>query len=54
MADGRRRRHHADAEREYAYDRQSKASKPDEARASNWSVVDMKREWKVIFPDPAK
>jgi hypothetical protein len=50
--------HLTDAEREYAYDRQPKVGKlikaRDEARATKWSVVDMKRDWKVIFPDPAK
>jgi phosphoglycolate phosphatase-like HAD superfamily hydrolase len=46
--------HHTDAEREYAYDRQSRIGKLDkaldEATAKGWTVVDMKRDWKVIFP----
>jgi hypothetical protein len=46
--------HHTDAEREYAYDRQSKVGKLDkaldEAAAKGWPVVDMKRDWKTIFP----
>lgn len=46
--------HHTDAEREYAYDRQSKFGKLDkaldEAAAKNWTVVDMKKDWKAIFP----
>jgi phosphoglycolate phosphatase-like HAD superfamily hydrolase len=46
--------HHTDAEREYAYDRQSKIGKLDkaldEATAKGWSVVDMKRDWKTVFP----
>jgi phosphoglycolate phosphatase-like HAD superfamily hydrolase len=46
--------HHTDAEREYAYDRQSKIGKLDkaldEAAAKGWTVVDMKRDWKAIFP----
>jgi hypothetical protein len=46
--------HHTDAEREYAYDRQSKVGKLDkaldEATAKGWTVVDMKQDWKVIFP----
>jgi len=46
--------HHTDAEREYAYDRQSKFGKLDtaldEANAKGWTVVDMKNDWKVIFP----
>jgi len=49
--------HHTDAEREYAYDRNSKVGKLDkaldEATAKRWTVVDMKHDWKVIFP-PAK
>jgi hypothetical protein len=49
--------HHTDAEREYAYDRQSHVGKLDkaldEAAKRNWTVVDMKRDWKTIFP-PAK
>lgn len=46
--------HHTDAEREYAYDRQSKVGKLDkaldEASARNWTVVDMKRDWRTVFP----
>ena len=45
--------HHTDAEREYAYDRQSKVGKLDkaldEATAKGWTVVDMKRDWKAVF-----
>ena len=46
--------HHTDAEREYAYDRQSHFGHLDvalEAAAINkWTVIDMKKDWKVIFP----
>jgi hypothetical protein len=46
--------HHTDAEREYAYDRQSHIGKLDkaldEATARGWTIVDMKRDWKAIFP----
>jgi phosphoglycolate phosphatase-like HAD superfamily hydrolase len=46
--------HHTDAEREYAYDRQSKVGKLDkaldEASAKGWAVVDMKQDWKAVFP----
>lgn len=46
--------HHTDAEREWAYDRTSHIGRLDkaldEATARNWTVVDMKRDWKVIFP----
>jgi phosphoglycolate phosphatase-like HAD superfamily hydrolase len=45
---------HTDAEREYAYDRASKIGHLeqalDQAPASGWTVVDMKRDWKTIFP----
>ena len=41
---------HHTAEREYAYDRQSKIGKLDkaldEARAKGWTLVDMKQDWK--------
>ena len=47
--------HHTDAEREYAYDRQSLAGRLaqalDEAPERGWTVVDMKRDWKSIFPE---
>jgi hypothetical protein len=46
--------HHTDAEREYAYDRQSHfghlAVALDAAAVNKWTVVDMKKDWKVIFP----
>jgi phosphoglycolate phosphatase-like HAD superfamily hydrolase len=46
--------HHTDAEREYAYDRESKVGKLDkaldEATAKGWTVVDMKQDWKAVFP----
>ncbi len=45
--------HHTDADREYAYDRESAFGKLDkaldEAERRNWLVVDMKRDWKTIF-----
>ncbi|WP_432444397.1 HAD family hydrolase [Rhizobium lusitanum] len=45
--------HHTDADREYAYDRQSAFGKLDkalnEAERRNWLVVDMKTDWKKIF-----
>jgi hypothetical protein len=46
--------HHTDAEREYAYDRKSAFGRLDaalDAAALNkWTVVDMKSDWKRIFP----
>lgn len=46
--------HHTDAEREYAYDAHSafgRLSKAlDEAKARDWQIVDMKSDWKTIFP----
>jgi phosphoserine phosphatase len=46
--------HHTDAEREYAYDRQSHVGRLDKALEAatldRWTVIDMKRDWKEIFP----
>ncbi len=46
--------HHTDAKREWAYDKKSKIGHLDkaldEALSSGWSVVDMKQDWKVIYP----
>ena len=46
--------HHTDAKREWAYDRTSEVGRLDkaldEANAKGWTVVDMKNDWKVIFP----
>jgi hypothetical protein len=46
--------HHTDAEREWAYDRESHIGKLDqalvEAQEKGWTVVDMKKDWKVIYP----
>jgi phosphoserine phosphatase len=47
--------HHTDANREWAYDRESHIGRLDkgldEAQANGWTVADMKNDWKVIFPD---
>jgi phosphoserine phosphatase len=48
--------HHTDAEREWAYDRESHVGRLDagldEAAARGWTVVDMKQDWARIFsPD---
>jgi len=46
--------HHTDAKREWAYDRKSHIGKLDKgldyAKDHNWTIVDMKKEWKVIYP----
>jgi len=46
--------HHTDADREWAYDRTSGIGKLDkawdEAVAKGWTVVDMKKDWKRIYP----
>jgi phosphoglycolate phosphatase-like HAD superfamily hydrolase len=46
--------HHTDAAREWAYDRQSHIGRLDkaldEALSRGWTVVDMKVDWKRIFP----
>jgi phosphoserine phosphatase len=47
--------HHTDAEREWAYDRKSEIGKLDKAldaaNENGWTVVDMKNDWKVIYPE---
>lgn len=47
--------HHTDAEREWAYDRKSQIGKLDkaldEAAAKGWTVIDMKQDWKTVFPE---
>ena len=47
--------HHTDAEREWAYDRESHVGKLnkglDEALEKGWLVVDMKSDWKRIYPE---
>lgn len=46
--------HHTDAEREWAYDRKSAVGRLDkaldEALAKGWTVVDMKKDWKIVYP----
>ena len=50
--------HHTDAAREWAYDRTSSIGRLDngldEALAKGWTVMDMKTDWKIIFPSPSK
>ena len=45
---------HTDAEREWAYDRDSHVGRLDkaldESKERGWTVVDMKRDWKVVYP----
>ncbi|WP_186758092.1 HAD family hydrolase [Echinicola salinicaeni] len=46
--------HHTDSVREYAYDRDSHIGQLnkglDDARKYNWMIVDMAKDWKVIYP----
>ncbi len=46
--------HHTDAEREYRYDRDAEFGRLDKAlnlaAANGWTTVDMKRDWKIVFP----
>jgi phosphoglycolate phosphatase-like HAD superfamily hydrolase len=46
--------HHTDADREYAYDRKSHVGTLDKAldraAAEGWIIVDMKKDWKTVFP----
>ena len=45
---------HTDAEREWAYDRDSHVGRLDKAldvaKTAGWTVVDMKEDWKVVYP----
>jgi phosphoglycolate phosphatase-like HAD superfamily hydrolase len=47
--------HHTDADREYAYDRDSHVGTLDKALdradAMDWVIVDMKSDWKSVFAD---
>ena len=47
--------HHTDAEREWAYDRESPIGRLDaaldEAQAKGWTVVSMKDDWARVFPE---
>lgn len=46
--------HHTDDKREWAYDRDSSVGQLnkglDDAPANGWLLVDMKKDWKVIYP----
>ena len=46
--------HHTDAEREYAYDRDTHFGRLDAAldaaKVNGWTIVNMKTDWKEIFP----
>ena len=50
--------HHTDAEREWAYDRKSHIGRLDkaldEAKKKGWTLVDMKKDWKRVFPNSKK
>ncbi len=50
--------HHTDAEREYAYDRDSHIGKLDkgldEGPKRGWTIVDMKTDWNTIYPPSSK
>ena len=46
--------HHTDGDREWAYDRSSSIGRLDkaldEAQSEGWTIIDMKKDWKHIFP----
>ncbi len=50
--------HHTDTKREWAYDKDSHIGRLDkaflEANYNGWIVVDMKKDWKVVFPFQSK
>lgn len=47
--------HHTDEKREFAYDRNSHVGTLDkvldQAASRGWIIVDMKKDWKTVFPD---
>jgi len=47
--------HHTDAEREWAYDRESHVGRLDAAldaaAAEGWTVVDMAQDWRTVWPE---
>jgi phosphoglycolate phosphatase-like HAD superfamily hydrolase len=49
--------HHTDAEREWAYDRESPVGRLDraldEAHENGWTLVDMERDWRAVYPQEA-
>ena len=46
--------HHTDSVREWAYDRNSHIGKLDkgldEANEKGWTIIDMQKDWKIIYP----
>ncbi|MCW8872213.1 MAG: haloacid dehalogenase-like hydrolase, partial [Xanthomonadales bacterium] len=46
--------HHTDGEREWAYDRDSSEGRLDraldDAPSHGWTVIDMARDWRMVFP----
>jgi phosphoserine phosphatase len=46
--------HHTDSDREWAYDRESHIGKLDkgldEGMEKEWTIIDMKNDWKIIYP----
>lgn len=50
--------HHTDSVREWAYDRTSSFGRLDialdEARIKGWTLVDMRDDWKIVFPFDTK
>ena len=46
--------HHTDGEREFAYDRKSHVGMLDKAldegKKQRWTIVDMKQDWRRVFP----
>lgn len=49
--------HHTDDKREWAYDRKSHVGELDkaldEAEQRGWTVIDMKKDWRSVYPDDA-
>jgi hypothetical protein len=50
--------HHTDDERDWAYDRESHIGRLDrgldEGPNLGWTIVDMARDWKTVFPEASR
>jgi hypothetical protein len=50
--------HHDDADREYAYDRDSSVGRLDraldEAPRRGWRVISVRNDWRRVYPDPGR
>lgn len=60
-ATGRTYKNHIEGYKPYLTGEQEKSPRRiyadkawDEAQAKGWAIVDMKRDWRIIFPEPSE